>query len=192
MTTLNAARVIDTVRRLLDVDHAGFDALALQAEPGSGGLTLLPYLDGERTPNRPNARGVLAGLTTGATRADLARAAVEGMLSALADGLAAVAAQGLEARRVLLIGGASASEAVRQIAPAVFGVDVEVPPTAEYVALGAAKQAAWALSGSANPPQWNVGDTAQFSGSSSGSAATAVSEQYSTLRSETASWASHQ
>lgn len=192
VTTLNAARVIDTVRRLLDVDHAGFDALALEAEAGSGGLTLLPYLDGERTPNRPNASGVLSGLTTGATRADLARAAVEGMLSAQADGLAAVAAQGLEARRVLLIGGAAASKAVRQIAPAVFGVDVEVPPTAEYVALGAAKQAAWALSGSATPPQWNVGDTAQFSGSSSGSAATAVSEQYSRLRDETASWASHQ
>ncbi|GAB3238274.1 xylulokinase [Glycomyces halotolerans] len=192
VTTLNAARVLDTVRGLLGVDHAEFDELALSAEPGAGGLTLLPYLDGERTPNRPNATGVISGLTTRATRADLARAAVEGMLSALADGIAAVEAQGLEARRVLLIGGASASDAVRKIAPSVFGVDVEVPPTAEYVALGAAKQAAWALSGSATPPQWNVGDTAQFSGAGTGSAATAVSEQYSTLRNETAAWASHQ
>ena len=187
VTTLNAARVTDTVRGLLGVDHDSFDALALEAEPGAGGLTLLPYLDGERTPNRPKATGVLAGLTTGATRADLARAAVEGMLSAQADGLAAVSAQGLEARRVLLIGGAAASNAVRKIAPAVFGMDVEVPPTAEYVALGAAKQAAWALSGEADPPQWNAGDTARFSGS----AATAVSEQYSKLRDETASWESH-
>ncbi|WP_100444644.1 xylulokinase [Glycomyces xiaoerkulensis] len=192
VTTLNAARVLDTFRNLLGVDHAEFDALALDAEPGAGGLTLLPYLDGERTPNRPNASGVMSGLTTRATRADLARAAVEGMLSALADGIAAVDAQGLEARRVLLIGGASASEAVREIAPSVFGVDVEVPPTAEYVALGAAKQAAWALSGEAAPPQWIVGDTAQFSGASTGKAAAAVSEQYSTLRSETSSWASHQ
>ncbi|WP_026932457.1 xylulokinase [Glycomyces tenuis] len=191
-TTLNAARVLDTFRRLLGVDHAEFDSLALAAESGAGGLTLLPYLDGERTPNRPDATGVLSGLTTGATRADLARAAVEGMLSAQADGIAAMAAQGLDARRVLLIGGASASEAVRRIAPTVFGVDVEVPPSAEYVALGAAKQAAWALSGEATPPQWNVGDTAQYSAASDGTAATAVSEQYSTLRDETASWASHQ
>ncbi len=190
VTTLNAARVLDTFRNLLGVDHAAFDALALAAEPGAGGLTLLPYLDGERTPNRPNASGVLSGLTTAVGREELARAAVEGMLSALADGIAAVAAQGLEARRVLLIGGAAASEAVRHIAPTVFGVDVEVPPPAEYVALGAAKQAAWALSGEAAAPQWKVGDTVQFSGS--GSAATAVSEQYSTLRGETAPWASHQ
>lgn len=185
--TLNAARVLDTFRELLGADHAEFDALALAAEPGSGGLTLLPYLDGERTPNRPSATGVLAGITTGATRADLARAAVEGMLSAQADGLAALAAQGLTASRVLLIGGASASEAVRRIAPTVFGVDVDLPPSAEYVALGAAKQAAWALSGAAQPPSWRIGDTERLTGK----AATAVSEQYGTLRDETAPWASH-
>lgn len=185
--TLNAARVLDTFRALLGVDHAEFDRLALAAAPGAGGLTLLPYLDGERTPKRPNATGVLAGLTTGATREDLARAAVEGMLSAQADGLAAMAAQGLIAKRVLLIGGASASEAVRRIAPSVFGVDVEAPPSAEYVALGAAKQAAWALSGSKTPPQWKTGDTARLTGT----AAASVSAQYSTLRDETSSWATH-
>ncbi|MEU5873262.1 xylulokinase [Glycomyces sp. NPDC047369] len=185
--TLNAARVLDTFRTLLGVDHAEFDALALSAEPGAGGLTLLPYLDGERTPARPNATGVLAGITTGATRAGLARAAVEGMLSAQADGLAAMAAQGLEARRVLLIGGAAASEAVRRIAPTVFGVDVEVPPSAEYVALGAAKQAAWALSGRDEPPQWKNGDTERLTGTAS-----SVPSQYATLRNETASWEKHQ
>jgi len=188
--TLNAARVLDTFRDLLGADHAEFDALALAAEPGAGGLTLLPYLDGERTPNRPNATGVLAGLTTGATRADLARAAVEGMLSAQADGLAALAAQGLQATRILLIGGAAASEAVRRIAPSVFGVDVEIPPSAEYVALGAAKQAAWALTGRDTPPQWkteqeNGAGTVRMAGTAT------VSEQYATLRDETSSWASH-
>jgi xylulokinase len=189
--TLNAARVLDTFRTLLGVDHAEFDALALAAAPGAGGLTLLPYLDGERTPARPNATGVLSGLTTGATRADLARAAVEGMLAAQADGLAAMTAQGMETRRVLLIGGAAASQAVRRIAPTVFGVDVEVPPPAEYVALGAAKQAAWALSGRPTPPQWKHGDTERLTGSAAaGSPGTAV-EQYSTLRDETSSWASH-
>src|SRR5690606_34482451 len=132
---------------LLDVDATEFDTLALRADAGAAGLTLLPYLDGERTPNRPDATGVLSGLTTATTRPDLARAAVEGMLAAQADGIAALAAQGLAARRVLLIGGASASAAVRRIAPDVFGVDVDVPPAAEYVAYGAARQAAWTLSG---------------------------------------------
>ncbi len=138
-------------------------------------------------PTGPGATGVLSGLTTGATRENLARAAVEGMLSAQADGLAALAAQGLDATRVLLIGGAAASEAVRRIAPTVFGVDVEVPPSAEYVALGAAKQAAWALTGAKNPPQWHTGDTARHTGT----AAATVSEQYATLRDETAPWAAH-
>src|SRR5260370_17018933 len=53
--TLNAMRVIDTFARLLQVDLAGFDQLALAGEPGAGGLVLLPYLDGERTPNLPHA-----------------------------------------------------------------------------------------------------------------------------------------
>ena len=186
--TLNAARVVETVARLLGADHADFDALALAAQPGAGGLTLLPYLDGERTPNRPGASGVLAGLTSGATRADLARAAVEGILAAQADGLAALAAQGLPARRVLLIGGAAASEAVRRIAPGVFGVDVHVPPTAEYVALGAARQAAWVLSGGPQPPQWDIGEAQRCTGAAD--AATAA--QYARLREETASWTAHQ
>ncbi|MGH8876552.1 MAG: xylulokinase [Stackebrandtia sp.] len=185
--TLNAARVLDTVAGLLNVDHAGFDALALSAEPGSAGLALLPYLDGERTPNRPRATGVLSGLSTGTTRADLARAAVEGMLCAQADGLAALAAHGVSVERVLLIGGAGASRAVRHIAPTVFGVDVHVPRTAEYVALGAARQAAWALSGRQHPPQWDSGDPERFTGR----AAAGVSGQYARLRDETASWASH-
>jgi xylulokinase len=79
---------------------------------------------------------------------------VEGMFCGLVDGLDALRAQGVPVRRVLLIGGATASEAVRTIAPAVFGTSVEVPAEGEYVALGAARQAAWALSGSAQPPAW--------------------------------------
>ena len=67
--TLNAAKVTEAVRGLLGVDHEGLDALALDATPGAGGLTLLPYLDGERTPNRPDATGVLAGLRSDVTRA---------------------------------------------------------------------------------------------------------------------------
>ena len=67
------------------------------------------------------------------------------MLCGLADGLDALARAGREPRRVLLVGGGAASEAVRRIAPAVFGRPVLVPPPGEYVADGAARQAAWVL-----------------------------------------------
>jgi len=138
---------------LLGVELAELDRLALSAEPGAGGLVLLPYLEGERTPNRPDARGALAGLTgANATPANLARAVVEGMLCGLADGLDGLLAQGVPVRRVLLLGGGARSTAVQRLAPWVFGVPVTVLATAEYVALGAARQAAWALTGAA--PDW--------------------------------------
>jgi xylulokinase len=155
--TLNAARVLTATAAMLGTDLAGLDALALAAAPGAGGLTLLPYLDGERTPNLPEASGTLTGLRRGSmTPANLARAAVEGMLCGLADGLDALRGVGVQPRRVLLVGGAAASAAVRAVAPDVFGVPVIVPASGEYVARGAARQAAWALSGADAPPRWEL------------------------------------
>ncbi|MEV4596570.1 xylulokinase [Amycolatopsis sp. NPDC049253] len=152
---LNAARVLTAGATMLGVDLAEFDRLALAAETGAGGLTLLPYLDGERTPNLPDATGSLHGLTrANMTPENLARATVEGMLCGLAAGLDAVRAQGMDVRRVLLIGGGAQSAAVRAVAPIVLGVPVVIPDTGEYVALGAARQAAWALAGTAEPPAW--------------------------------------
>jgi xylulokinase len=81
---------------------------------------------------------------------------VEGMLCGLADGVEALRAEGVEVGRVLLIGGAARSASVRAVAAGLFGVPVEVPEPAEYVARGAARQAAWVLAGSAEPPDWPV------------------------------------
>ena len=154
--TLNAARVLDVVAGLLGVDLATVSDLALSAPPGADGVVLVPYLEGERTPNLPSATGALHGLTLrNATPASVARAAVEGMLCGLAAGLDALTAHGIRVSTVRLIGGAAASPAVRRIAPAVFGVPVTVPPPGEYVADGAARQAAWVLSGRAEPPDWS-------------------------------------
>ena len=144
--TLNAARVLDVTARLLGVDHEGLSALALDAAPGAGGLTLVPYFEGERTPNLPDATATLSGMTLASTtRENLARAAVEGMLSGLGAGLDALRESGVLLRRALLIGGGAQSAAVREIAPRVFGLPVEVPDAGEYVALGAARQAIAAL-----------------------------------------------
>lgn len=146
VATLNAARVLDAVARLLGIDHDELSRLALTAPPGAGGLRLLPYFEGERTPNLPDATATLTGMTLASTtRENLARAAVEGMLSGLGAGLDALRAQGVRLERALLIGGGAQSQAVREIAPLVLGIPVQVPEPAEYVALGAARQAAAVL-----------------------------------------------
>lgn len=156
LATLNAARVMTAGASMLGVELAELDRLALAADPGAGGLTLLPYLDGERTPNLPTATGTLSGLTrTNSTPENLARAVVEGMLTNLAEALDALRGQGVRVERVLLIGGASASAAVRSIAADLFGAEVRVPVSGEYVALGAARQAAATLLGT-DLPEWEV------------------------------------
>jgi xylulokinase len=143
VATLNAARVLDVTASLLGVGHDELSDLALHAPAGAGGLTLLPYFEGERTPNLPDATASLTGMTLASTtRANLARAAVEGMLRGLGAGLDALRDLGIPLERALLIGGGAQSEAVRRIAPEILGVPVEVPAPGEYVALGAARQAA--------------------------------------------------
>jgi xylulokinase len=158
--TLNAARVLDSTARLLGADHDGLAGLALTAPPGAGGAVLVPYFEGERTPDRPLATASLHGLTLETwTPATVARAAVEGLLCGLADAIDALEEQGAEASRVLLVGGGAASRAVREIAPAVLGRSVHVPPAGEFVARGAARQAAWVLAGTAEPPAWDLAAT---------------------------------
>ena len=118
--TLNAARVLDSISRILGVDHKELSRLAMLSPPGSNGLTLLPYFEGERTPNRPNARGILGGITLeSATREDIARAAFEGILCGLADAVDFLVAQGVTVNRILMIGGGSRSEAMPVIASTV-------------------------------------------------------------------------
>lgn len=163
--TVNAGLVLSAVAGLVGSDISGLSALALAAESGAGGISLLPYFDGERTPDRPGATGVIRGLTTrNATRQNLARAAVEAVLASLADAADLLAAHGVRRRRVLLIGGGARSEAVRRIAPGIFGTAVCVPEPEEYVAVGAARQAAWALARGAGPPEWPGRPAEEYTG----------------------------
>lgn len=151
--TLNAARVLKSGADLLGVDLQEFSALALAAADGAEGLTLTPYFEGERTPNLPDAKASLTGMTLASTtRNNLARAYVEGMLHGLAFGLAALTDQGFKVNRILLIGGGAKSLAVQQIAAEVFKTIVQIPEASEYVAEGASVQAAWVLTG--ERPTW--------------------------------------
>jgi len=181
--TLNAARVLDAACALLRVDHAELARLALAAPAGSGGLVLVPYLEGERTPNRPDATGALHGITLATSTPEyLARAYVEGLASGLADALDALVAAGVPVERVFLVGGGARSDAVATIAPAVLGTPVLRPTPGEYVADGAARQAAWVLSGADAPPEWAAADTERFEAEPTPT----VRERYAAVRDLTA------
>jgi xylulokinase len=183
--TLNAARIFDAATTILGKTHDEVGALALSSTPGAHGLTLLPYFEGERTPNRPDATGVFSGMNiANSNPADIARAMIEGMLSGLADAVQALADLGVDIKRVLIIGGAAKNPAVGQIASALFGRPVLIPPAGEYVADGAAKQAAWALLGGATPPVWDLGKATHIEAL----ATPAVLEKYRTLRDATINW----
>lgn len=158
IATLNAARVIDATRNLLGCDFAQLEGLALGAAPGSDGAVLIPYFEGERTPNLPHATGSFHGLSLASyTREAIARASIEGVLCSLADGLDALKLQGVRPRRILVIGGSAHNPAVQAITPTIFEYPVEIPQPGEYVALGAAVQAAWSLTGTR--PEWPVAST---------------------------------
>lgn len=163
--TLNGAPVLAAVATMLGVDFEEFDRLALTASAGAEGLVLVPYFDGERSPNLPDAAGALQGITTrNLNSANIARAAVEGLLASMAYCIDKIRACGVEVDRIILVGGGARSEAVRQVAPAVLAAPVHVPAPAEHVALGAARQAAWALSGGDGPPDWSLASTTVYEG----------------------------
>jgi xylulokinase len=147
--TLNGARVLDATAKLLGVSHKQLAELALAAAPGAGGLTLLPYFEGERTPNLPGATGSLYGITAANLNpANIARASIEGLLCGLAEALQAITALGVSVDALTMVGGAARNAAVQAIAPAILGMKVSLPEPGEYVALGAARQAASVLAGS--------------------------------------------
>ena len=146
--TLNATRVTDTVAQWLGVEAAGLAELALAGEGGPNAPVLVPYFDGERTPDLPDAAGIFAGLRNDTTREELALAAHDGVLCGLFDGLDALRTAGVETNgRLHLIGGGARSAAYQERAAILHGEPIVVPDDDETVALGAAVQAAAAASG---------------------------------------------
>ncbi|MDJ0769522.1 MAG: xylulokinase [Ilumatobacter sp.] len=159
--TLNATKVTDTVARWLGRDAAGLAELALVAADDPGTAMLVPYFDGERTPNLPDATGTFAGLTNATTPEQLALAAHDGVLCGVLDGLEALRCAGATVDgRLFLVGGGSRSVAYRQRCADLTGSAVTVPASEETVATGAAVQAAAVLEGSDSAPvaaRWQLG-----------------------------------
>jgi xylulokinase len=148
--TLNATKVTDAIARLLGVTHEELDALALDVEAGARGVTVVPYFDGERTPDRPDATGTIAGLRSDATREQIARAAYEGVVCGVLAGLDALRAVGVDTTgRLVLVGGGARSGAYQRVVADLAGRTVTVPAPQEHVATGACVQAAAVLHGRA-------------------------------------------
>jgi len=189
--TLNAMKVTDAAARLMGVSATELDELALRADLGAGGLTLLPYLDGERTPNRPKATGWLSGLRSDVSREQFARAAVEGVVCGVLDGLDALAAAAGSMERVIMIGGGARSEAYRQTLAELCDLPVVVADADQAVAVGACVQAAATLEqvdASVIAARWGLGETTpvERAARASDDAAADVRARYGALRDQTA------
>uniref|UniRef100_UPI000765D524 FGGY-family carbohydrate kinase n=1 Tax=Streptomyces scabiei TaxID=1930 RepID=UPI000765D524 len=193
VTTLNAVRTLRGATELLGVpDLEALSDLAMKSTPGAHGLVMLPYLEGERTPNLPHTAGTLAGLRRESMKPEhFARAAFEGMLCGLADALDVLRGRGVDVRRIFLLGAAAELPAVQAAAPALFGVQVVVPQPVDYAAVGAARQAAWALGVSQGaldprtPPMWPGAAAQVLDPGDELAVGQAVRQQYVAVREQT-------
>ncbi|WP_267888645.1 FGGY-family carbohydrate kinase, partial [Streptomyces puniciscabiei] len=193
VTTLNAVRTLRGTAELLGLaDLESLSELAMKSTPGSHGLVLLPYLEGERTPNLPHTAGTLAGLRRESMKPEhLARAAFEGMLCGLGDALDVLRGRGVDVRRIFLLGPAAELPAVQASAPSLFGAQVVVPQPADYAAIGAARQAAWALGVSQGtldprtPPAWQGAAAQVLEPGDELAVGQAVRQQFTAVREQT-------
>jgi xylulokinase len=144
LCTMNVTTVTEQVRALFGFDHAALEAAVAAAPAGAGGLVLLPYFAGERTPNVPEGSGVLVGLNNRTLNpGHLARASMEGVTMGMNYGLRRLAVLGVKAKEIRVTGGGAKSAVWRQLMADIFGVPVVAMVEDEGAALGGALQAAW-------------------------------------------------
>ncbi|MCI2263515.1 xylulokinase [Xanthomonas indica] len=159
--TMNCTVATEQVAAAFGFSTRDGDAHLHATAPGADGLVMLPFLNGERTPDLPLGKGVLAGLdTANMTPAHLYRAAMEGATYSLKYGFDAFVRAGMHFERIVLTGGGSNSGAWRQLVADVFGLPVDVPTQPEGAAFGAALQALWAV-GLARGDAASIADIAQ-------------------------------
>ena len=144
LCTMNVTVATEMMRQDFGYTHAQFEKKAASVPPGARGLLLVPYLEGERTPNVPDGTGVMLGITPRTfTASHYARAAMEGVTLGMNYGLRRLAQLGVEATQIRATGGGSRSRLWRQIMADVFNAEVVTLQVGEGAAYGAALQALW-------------------------------------------------
>ena len=146
LCTMNCTVSTEFIRGLFNLEVKELDGIASKAPCGSEGVVVLPFFNGERTPNLPNGRASITGMTTANTnRENICRAAMESSVFAMRGGLEAFRKLGFKPKEIRLIGGGSKSSLWRQIAADVMNLPIRVPALDEAAALGGAVQALWCL-----------------------------------------------
>ena len=146
LCTMNCTVATEFVRGLFELDVKELDKIAAEAPCGSEGVIVVPFFNGERTPNLPNGRASITGMTAANTnRANIARASLESAVFAMRGGLDAFRKLGFQPKEIRLIGGGSKSPLWRQIAADIMNLPIRVPALDEAAALGGAVQALWCL-----------------------------------------------
>jgi xylulokinase len=149
LCTMNCTVASEEFRGLFGLDVKAFDMSAGSAPIGAGGVVVLPFFNGERTPNLPNGRASLNGLTAANfTRENIARASLESAIFGMRIGLEAFNELGFKAKEIRLIGGGAKSELWQSIAANVMNLPIRVPASEEAAAVGSAIQALWTLENS--------------------------------------------
>ena len=146
LCTMNCTVASEEFRALFGLDVKAFDAEAAKAPAGSGGVVLLPFFNGERTPNLPNGRASVNGLSAANfSKENIARAALESAIFGMRIGMEGFNKLGFKAREIRLIGGGAKSPLWQSIAANVLKLPVRVPSGGEAAAMGGAIQALWCL-----------------------------------------------
>ena len=144
LCTMNVTVATEMMRQDFEYTHAKFEAKAARVPAGAHGLLLLPYLEGERTPNIPDGTGVMLGINPRTfTASHYCRAAMEGVTLGMNYGLRRLAALGVKPRQIRATGGGAKSKLWRQIMADVFNAEVVTLKVSEGAAYGAALQALW-------------------------------------------------
>jgi xylulokinase len=169
LCTMNCTVSTELTRRLLALDTAALEHHAAAASVGSQGVMTLPFFNGERSPNLPQAKGCVLGLDDGNySRDNLVRSAMESSVYGLLMGLDALRAQGREVTTLRLTGGGAGSASWRQMVADIFNVPVSVQTVDEGAALGAALQAAWMVQRASESQRASQGASQDAQGDAAG------------------------
>ena len=148
LCTMNCTVATETIRKLFKVEVKDIDAIASDAKPGSDGMMMLPFFNGERVPDYPHGEGVLFGMRqSNVKKENIMRAAMEGVTYEFLLGLDAFRENGIPVKELILTGGGAKSRLWRKIVSDMTFCPVKVPKTSESAAFGAALHGLWCKEG---------------------------------------------